>query len=326
MTSATSAMQPRSGKGGRKKLAWLAGGVAVAACLLGVGGAIALLSGDDDTKPPVRSAPKPTDEATPETDATPDTTDTPDPKPTMTEPEGAIAEGYLGAWEGSVVDEDGESQDIFRRIEIIQGAVGSTIGTTWNLHPNSLCVGTAELVSFENLMVIESEITEEVGSSCYAYGEQTLRRQDADTLIWTYPSEGLRAELTRAPEADKDAVPERMEGLWVFDDDEERSTRAEIFQAAPGETAMLWTAESDSYYCEWELRVLTTAPDGQAVVLTPAESVYSEPEGADACADGYAFNAVLVDDEEAETVLLSVLEEDYYKDIDETPLRLFRVA
>ena len=171
---------------------------------------------------------------------------------------GVIDAGYLGAWAGEVLDRDGDPTGTFRRVEIYQGYVGDTIAETWNLETDFMCRGTADLVSFGRLMTIESEMTDSVGASCSAYGEQTLRLQDDGTVVWSYPDYDYTAVLEQSNhEIGEDAVPKDYLDSWVPWLDDSGDVLLTIHQGPEGAAVATWEHDSPVYTCtggkEWTI-------------------------------------------------------------------------
>ncbi|WP_326687132.1 serine/threonine protein kinase [Streptomyces sp. NBC_01795] len=183
-------------------------------------------------------------------------------------PGGALPQGYVGAWQGSVQDADGST--ITRRFEIRQGEKGEVVAKTFNLRDDAMCEGEATLVSFGSGMRITSEITESHPASkpCTPYGEQTLTLKPDGTLGWTYPASSLSATLRRVTDTAR-PVPRRLLGKWEAESGEGGGLTLDFGQGRVG-TATLKMTGKDDPGCEATMQL--GAADGEALVYGPAGS------------------------------------------------------
>ncbi|MDT0400639.1 MULTISPECIES: serine/threonine-protein kinase [Streptomyces] len=196
--------------------------------------------------------------------------------------EGAIADAYLGTWQGEGKDSDGNTLSL-RRITITQGVEGEDVATTFNSFDDVLCTGAAELVSFDNLMVVESRAVSSIPEdSCTDGGEQTLRLRDDGSLIWTNDERGETAILKRT-ELSGTPVPAEFLGTWEREASEPGESMSLVLeQAAHGEVVATWTGDGPAYHCEWESVLVDATSTG--VRLGPSVVTAAEPK--DQCESG----------------------------------------
>nr|WP_275407964.1 serine/threonine-protein kinase [Streptomyces sp. SID14515] len=200
--------------------------------------------------------------------------------------EGVIADEYLGIWQG-VTKRDGEEVAL-RRITITQGPVGADVATTFNSFDDGLCTGAAELISFDNLMVLNSRaVTSIPEGKCEDGGRQTLRAGADGTLIWTSSDGDETATLRKVTESGS-PVPTQFLGTWELvpsaeDEGNNAGTKTtlKLSQAPYGEVVARYTGDGPSYHCEWK-SVLVDA-DSNGLRLGPQTVTAAEPE--DKCDD-----------------------------------------
>lgn len=175
---------------------------------------------------------------------------------------GEIPQRYLGSWQGTVMD-PGSDSEITRRFEIKAGSTGEVVATTVNLHNDLLCEGEATLVSFEEHMVVTSEITDSAPpDSCSPYGEQRLKVLDDGSMEWAYPELDLSATLHKVSSA-KAAVPKDFLGSWKghTDSDEKHRRRLTFSQGPVGSVRLTMVGDGPGYHCEWDA-TLAAVEDG----------------------------------------------------------------
>ncbi|MFC5240524.1 serine/threonine-protein kinase [Streptomyces atrovirens] len=196
--------------------------------------------------------------------------------------EGAIADEYLGTWQGQGKDSDGNVRSL-RRITITQGVEGEDVATTFNSFEDVLCTGAGKLVSFGSLMVLESRaVTSIPESGCTNGGEQTLRLGDDGSITWTSGDGGETAILTRTEPSDT-PIPDSFLGTWKREGtDSGESMSLVLEQGAYGEVVAEWTGDGAAYHCEWESVVVDATSTG--VRLGPAVVTVAEPQ--DQCENG----------------------------------------
>lgn len=196
--------------------------------------------------------------------------------------EGSIADAYLGTWQGEGKDSEGNTLSL-RRITITQGVEGEDVATTFNSFDDVLCTGAAELVSFANLMVLESRAVSSIPEgSCTDGGEQTLRLRDDGSLIWTSDERGETAILKRTELSDS-PVPAEFLGTWQQEGAEPGESKSLVLeQAAHGEVVATWTGDGPAYHCEWESVLVDASSTG--VRLGPSVVTAAEPK--DQCESG----------------------------------------
>ncbi|MFD7690854.1 serine/threonine-protein kinase [Streptomyces sp. NPDC059781] len=196
--------------------------------------------------------------------------------------EGAIADEYLGTWQGQGKDSEGNVRSL-RRITITQGIEGEDVATTFNSFEDVLCTGAGKLVSFGSLMVLESRsVTSIPESGCTDGGEQTLRLGDDGSITWTSGDGGETAILTRT-EPSETPIPDSFLGTWKREgSDSGESMSLVLEQGAYGEVVARWTGDGAAYHCEWESVVVDANSTG--VRLGPAVVTVAEPE--DQCENG----------------------------------------
>ncbi|MFJ3702772.1 MULTISPECIES: serine/threonine-protein kinase [unclassified Streptomyces] len=278
---------PRS-PGSRPRRTALIVGAAVAAVALIAGGITyaSMSGGSDDTDgkesaaspgPSKRSGKPSTDPAT--DDASPSEVSS-DPSAAV---EGVIGEEYLGIWEGAGKDSDQQPYS-FRRITITQGGVGADVATTFNSFDEALCNGAAKLVSFDNLMVLESRALSSIPEeACSDGGRQTIRAAGDGTLIWT-DDDGETAVLTKGVE-NATPIPAGFLGKWEYVETggspSPDSSTLELSQGAYGEVVARYVSDGPSYHCEDE-SVLVYA-NSKELRLGPQTVTAAEP--ADKCVD-----------------------------------------
>ncbi|MER5629647.1 serine/threonine-protein kinase [Streptomyces nitrosporeus] len=197
--------------------------------------------------------------------------------------EGIIAPDYLGVWEGTSKDEEGDLL-AFRRITITQGNVGADVVTTFNSFDSALCTGSGELVSFDNLMVLDTRATSSSPEGqCSDGGRQTIRASDDSTLIWTADG-GETAVLTKATE-NATPIPAEFLGTWEYvatgSSPDTEETSLVLSQGAYGEVVAKYTSDGPSHHCEEE-SVLVYA-NSEELRLGPRIVTAAEPE--DKCDD-----------------------------------------
>ncbi|MFE3247773.1 serine/threonine-protein kinase [Streptomyces sp. NPDC059209] len=197
--------------------------------------------------------------------------------------EGVIGKEYLGTWQGPGKNDDEEVS--LRRLKITQGSVGADVATTFNSFDDLLCEGAAKLVSFDNLMVLESRaVTSIPEDGCSDGGRQTVRANGDGTLTWTDGDSGETAVLSRFTEA-AEPVPAGFLGTWTLEpsaDEEGTSepgdrTTLVLSQGKSGTVVAKYTGDSASYHCEWESVLVDAKPDG--LRLGPQTVTASEPDG-----------------------------------------------
>ncbi|MFD4035052.1 serine/threonine-protein kinase [Streptomyces sp. NPDC058637] len=192
--------------------------------------------------------------------------------------EGVIDEAYLGTWEGT--GKDSEQQPLsFRRVTITQGGVGADVATTFNSFDEQLCKGAAELVSFDNLMVLESRaVTSIPEEACTDGGRQTIRAADNGTLIWTN-DDGETAVLTKGVE-NATPIPAEFLGTWEYVGTGESPSTDQftlvLDQGAYGEVVAEYTSDGPSHHCEME-SVLVYA-NSEELRIGPSIVTAAEPE------------------------------------------------
>ncbi|GHA99668.1 hypothetical protein GCM10010392_28160 [Streptomyces clavifer] len=192
--------------------------------------------------------------------------------------EGVIGEAYLGTWEGP--GKDSEQRPVsFRRITITQGGVGADVAATFNSFDDELCTGAAELVSFDNLMVLESRVVNSVPEeACSDGGRQTVRAADNGTLVWT-DDDGETAVLTKSVE-NATPIPAGFLGTWEYvgtgGSPSPDSSTLKLSQGAYGEVVAAYTSDGPSYHCEME-SVLVHA-NSKELRLGPQAVTAAEPE------------------------------------------------
>ncbi|MEV5688042.1 MULTISPECIES: serine/threonine-protein kinase [unclassified Streptomyces] len=202
--------------------------------------------------------------------------------------EGVIGKEYLGTWQGSGKNGDGDVVS-FRRITITQGSEGADVATTFNSFDDVLCTGAAELVSFDNLMVLESRKVSSIPEEgCSDGGKQTLRAHDNGTLIWTSGDGDESVVLSRAAE-NSAPIPAGFLGTWKYvnsgtdgDAGPGETTTLVLSQGAYGEVVAKYTGDGPAYHCEWESVLVDANSNG--LRLGPRVVTAAEPE--DQCEAG----------------------------------------
>ncbi|MEU1123113.1 serine/threonine-protein kinase [Streptomyces sp. NPDC005899] len=198
--------------------------------------------------------------------------------------EGVIGKEYLGTWEGTGKDSEQRAVS-YRRVTITQGGVGADVASTFDSFDDELCTGAAELVSFDNLMVLESRaLTSVPEESCSDGGRQTIRAAGDGTLIWT-DDDGETAVLTRSVR-NATPIPAGFLGTWEYVEtggspSPDRTTLV-LSQGAYGEVVGRYTSDGPAYHCEEE-SVLVHA-DSKELRLGPQAVTAAEPE--DKCEGG----------------------------------------
>ncbi|MBM7437703.1 serine/threonine-protein kinase [Streptomyces sp. HB132] len=192
--------------------------------------------------------------------------------------EGVVGKEYLGTWEGAGKDSE-QQPSSFRRITITQGGVGADVATTFNSFDDALCNGAAKLVSFDNLMVLESRALSSIPEeACSDGGRQTIRAAGDGTLIWT-DDDGETAVLTKSVE-NATPVPAEFLGKWQYVETggspSPDSSTLELSQGAYGEVVAKYTSDGPSYHCEKE-SVLVYA-NSKELRLGPQAVTAAEPE------------------------------------------------
>ncbi|WP_326698342.1 serine/threonine protein kinase [Streptomyces sp. NBC_01754] len=192
--------------------------------------------------------------------------------------EGVIPSEYLGVWEGASKDSDGDTRS-FRRLTITQGNAGADVLTTFNSFDSALCTGAGELVSFDNLMVVDTRVTSSSPEEkCSDGGRMTLRASDDGTLTWT-DDDGESAVLVKGTE-NETPIPAGFLGTWEFvatggSPSTDESTLV-LSQGAYGEVVAAYVYDGPSYHCEDE-SVLVYA-NSKELRLGPQINTVAEPE------------------------------------------------
>ncbi|WP_411079569.1 serine/threonine-protein kinase [Streptomyces sp. cmx-18-6] len=266
---------------------------AAAAIALVAGGATYLVTanakGDGDrTNDSANGAGSPSASAPSSRPAAPvPTASTPEGDPTTADPnassavEGVITDEYLGVWQGMA--KRGGKEVTFRRITITQGSVGADVATTFNSFGRGLCTGAAELISFDNLMVLKSRLLSSIPDDiCVDGGKQTLRAGADGKLVWTSGDGDEVATLDKVS-VSSTPVPAQFLGTWEAvpsaDDakDGGRMTGTlKLSQAPYGEVVARYTGDGPAFHCEWESVLINADSDG--VRLGPHTVTASEPE------------------------------------------------
>ncbi|CAL9566988.1 Serine_threonine-protein kinase PknD [Streptomyces sp. enrichment culture] len=261
-------------------VALLVGGITYAAVNLGDDKDSGKNTGAGGTSSPDRPAGDGTEDSAGDTSQGEDAS-SPGPAPSASV-EGAIADAYLGTWQGQGKDSEGNVVSL-RRITIAQGVEGEDVATTFNSFESLLCTGAAKLVSFENLLVLESRaVTSIPEDGCSDGGQQTLRLRDDGSLTWTSGDGSETATLTRTEPSDT-PVPAAFLGTWKREgSDPGESLSLVLEQGAYGKVVAQWTGDGPAYHCEWE-SVLVDAT-GTGVRLGPAIVTKAEPK--DQCENG----------------------------------------
>lgn len=282
---------PAPARRGRTRL--VVGSVALAVALLagGITYAAMNLGGDKDDGKNTSTgrtgdSGQPADDSTEEPAGNPSQDEegtSPGPAPSASI-EGSIADEYLGTWQGEGKDSEGNTLSL-RRITITQGVEGEDVATTFNSFDDLLCTGAAKLVSFDNLMVLESRaVTSIPEDSCSDGGEQTLRLLDDGSITWTSGDGGETATLKKTELSDT-PVPTEFLGTWQREgSDPGESTSLVLEQGAHGEVVATWTGDGPAYHCEWESVLVDATSTG--VRLGPAVVTAAEPS--DQCENGNA--------------------------------------
>ncbi|WP_234433282.1 hypothetical protein [Streptomyces sp. NRRL WC-3549] len=198
--------------------------------------------------------------------------------------EGVIAPEYLGVWEGVDKDDDGTTVAV-RRITITQGNVGADVVTTFNSFDSALCSGSGELVSFDNLMVVETRVTGSIpDEKCSSGGRWTVRATGDSTLTWT-DDDGKSTVLSKGSE-NSTPVPAEFLGTWESvatggSPSPDTSTLV-LRQGAYGEVVAEYVYDGPSYHCEDESTLVYA--NSRELRLGPQINTVAEPE--DRCEDG----------------------------------------
>ncbi|WP_405614509.1 serine/threonine-protein kinase [Streptomyces sp. NBC_01508] len=276
--------EPRPARGRRTAL--VVASVVVAAALIAGGATYAVMSlggndGPDDKAKDSTSSDKqtPPDKGSDTPDGSGDSDKADDAAPPAVE--GVIAKDYLGTWQGP--GKNGDEDVSLRRLTITQGSVGADVATTFNSFDDLLCEGAAKLISFDNLMVLESRsVTSIPEDGCSDGGRQTIRANGDGTLTWTSDDGGETAVLSKFTES-AEPIPESFLGTWTQEPStEEDSTEPEgkttlvLSQGEYGTVVAKYTGDGPSYHCEWESVLVDAKPEG--LRLGPQMVTAAEPE------------------------------------------------
>ncbi|MDT0270103.1 protein kinase [Streptomyces sp. DSM 44915] len=261
------------GPGGRKNnnTLWIVVASVVALALV-AGVAIFAFSGGDDNDnaggndPTVEPTGDPTGEPTerPTEDPTEDPVPTEDPG--LGGGTGAIPSELVGAWEGEMTSNTGETW--FQRIEVSEGVAGDTVTTQYTALPGTLCVESSVLTDFNGTATLTSDTIDEQFPStanCNAWGEQTLTF-NGGTATWAAPGFGVESEMTLSEtESGRDAMPfdihsETWSGSGLTIDMETTSYA--------GQLAMTVTDGS----CTWESMMVAGGLQASEIVVGPGEA------------------------------------------------------
>jgi serine/threonine protein kinase len=255
--------------GQRKNLTWIiVAAVAVFALAAGVA-VVAMSGGDDEPVAEGTTDPETDPETAPPTDPTtepdPETTEPTDP---ATTPDGDATVGYeyIGAWEGEILDENGEPKNWYMRMEVVDGGAGDTVTTQWTMLRGVLCTEEATLVSSSDssLTVTGDAVIAQTPESgtCEPYGDQTIEPRNNGSLLWTAGS--WTAELEKSGlYPDGDGMPLAIYENVYTSADYEISTE---FSASAGERALTYTDAA----CTWEAPLVS---EGEvSIIVGPAEA------------------------------------------------------
>ncbi|MFE0033774.1 serine/threonine-protein kinase [[Kitasatospora] papulosa] len=273
---------PRPPAGRPRRTALIVAATVAAVALIAGGITYATMSGGSDDRDGKGSAASPDpSERGGESSAEPAADDASSPGPSSDPSaavEGVIGKEYLGTWEGAGKDSEQRPYS-FRRITITQGGVGADVATTFNSFDDALCNGAAKLVSFDNLMVLESRALSSIPEeACSDGGRQTVRAAGDGTLIWT-DDDGETAVLSRSVE-NSTPVPAEFLGKWEYVETggspSPDSSTLELSQGAYGEVVAKYTSDGPSYHCEKE-SVLVYA-NSKELRLGPQAVTAAEPE------------------------------------------------
>ncbi|MBV7669587.1 serine/threonine protein kinase [Streptomyces halstedii] len=285
LTTPTDLGGPGPGPGTvRKRRTALIVTTAVTVVALLAGGIVyAAMNSGSDTDDGKGGQAAPSASRSPSTTPSPDTTtEDASPSEVAADPsgavEGVIAEEYLGIWEG--IDKNNSDETaVFRRLTITQGNVGADVVTTFNSFDKALCTGSGELVSFGNLMVVETRITESVPEdTCDTGGRRTIRASDDSTLIWTDDEENSTV-LSRTT-ANGNPIPAEFLGTWesvaTGSSSSGETSSLVLTQGAYGEVVAKYVYDGPSYHCEDESTLVYA--NSKELRLGPQINTAAEPE------------------------------------------------
>ncbi|MGK5532051.1 protein kinase domain-containing protein [Streptomyces sp. URMC 129] len=265
------------GGAGKKKNLALIIVAAVAVFAIAAGVAVFALGGDSDDEAGDggTETTQPTDDPgnDPTGDPTDDPTDAPTGGPTdqptepaedpEIDPSATVGTEYVGAWEGPVLNEDGDEVGFFQRIEIDSGYGGDTVATQWTVLNEVLCEEQAQLVSSDGGLTLNGTgvtAASPDGATCNPYQSQTLE-MNGSTLLWT--SGQWHAELTSAEmQSDSDGMPYDIHSQTYTGSGYSIQTETTSYA---GSLALTWSDGS----CTWESAMISGGLEASSILVGP---------------------------------------------------------
>ncbi|WP_144383300.1 serine/threonine-protein kinase [Streptomyces sp. SAJ15] len=274
----------------RKRTALIVTAAAVATLLVAGVAAVAVLRGNDKDKDD-QAKPKDKTSASagpatgdPKSPATPSASSSPSDAATRPATTGDVPQGYLGAWEGEIYEND-EPTGKVRRIVLAQGTIGSQVADTLTSADESFCQGAGTLKSVESLLVIDTDVTTSVPEgSCSPIGEQTLKLRDDGSIAWSRKDDSGEATLRRVAQDDT-PIPDAYLGTWQAKDaygEKNATLKLVIKQGVHGTPVAETSWQSDKADCEGNMRLVSVTADGlrlsteEVVKETPVDSCTPE--------------------------------------------------
>ena len=212
------------------------------------------------------------------------------PESTATTPVGpaAVAEGYLGAWQGEYGTE-GEPGWKALWLEIGQASAGESLGRAVVTYMDSMCVYDIRLESPHEDRLDYTEVAErsvpesEAAENCRADGVvRSLTLLPDGDLRWS--GGGQETSLTRATTGGPGAVPADLVRSWrdayTTEEGGEGLDEVTIEQGAVGDTVWRWTWRLDGQTCVTENQL--AAVRGDELLLSP--DLLIDQESDDSCA------------------------------------------
>ncbi|MFH8367738.1 serine/threonine-protein kinase [Streptomyces sp. NPDC018031] len=284
----------RKPRRGRRMLVVAA--AAVATLLVAGAATFVLTRGDGDKKddtakgPDSKTSSRPADRSA---DPTPSRSGSSSPSQNATAPvtTGDVPDGYLGAWQGEIV-QDGYDSGKIMRIVLTQGTIGSPVAESLTSSGDAFCQTQSTLKTVDGLLVVDdgSEVSTSVpADACSSVGEQTLNLRDG-SIIWTDSDGSMEATLRKA-ESGNEAIPAAYLGTWQATDAfgvDNATYQVTIEQGAFGTPVATTLWKSDRTKCEGTMRLVSV--DG-GLVLSTEEITRSVPADKCSAVGSYTFTA-----------------------------------
>ncbi|MEV6105667.1 serine/threonine-protein kinase [Streptomyces sp. NPDC051940] len=187
---------------------------------------------------------------------------------------GAVPTGYLGAWDGRVLDEQGAETGEIHRIVITQGERGAEVASVLHAQDAAVCAASGTLDSAGGPLVITNRLTRAHGTGCAASGEETLRLRSDGKLDW---SAGTTTAVLEPAVTGERVVDDAFLGTWVPASGASTNPfTVTVQQGAIGSEVFYLSVDSDDGHCEGP-SLLVSVRDG--LVFGPPQAVAEKSRG-----------------------------------------------